>query len=218
MGKEFQKKYMHPTRRKLVDLVQTGEYDTNTTIGYTKAEENRNVGDIWEDEHHRYEKKEGYTLKTGKNSDALAEIRKYLEEKSKCKNSECKTIKKTDKDLLMIQKNGYCLTCTVDMEHLVRTAGFWKEYQDYKVATRMLVYGKQRLEELTHSLTDVKPYYEYVNEDGTTERWELPKSVEEVTAEIQELIEIGKKEIEELENTRLSSFEILKENNLEHYL
>ena len=94
----------------------------------------------------------------------------------------------------------------------------WKEYQDYKVATRMLVYGKQRLEELTHSLTDVKPYYEYVNEDGTTERWELPKSVEEVTAEIQELIEIGKKEIEELENTRLSSFEILKENNLEHYL
>ena len=46
-------------------------------------------------------------------------------------------------------------------------------------------------------LPDVKPYYEYVNEDGTTERWELPKSVEEVTAEIQELIEIGKKEIEE---------------------
>ena len=107
MGKEFQKKYMHPTRRKLVDLVQTGEYDTNTTIGYTKAEENRNVGDNWEDEHHRYEKKEGYTLKTGKNSDALAEIRKYLEEKSKCKNSECKTIKKTDKDLLMIQKNTH---------------------------------------------------------------------------------------------------------------
>ena len=93
MGKEFKKKYMHPTRRKLVDMVQTGKYDKNTTVGWTKKEEARKVGDVWEDEHNRYEKKEGYTLKTGKNSEALQEIRKYLEEKSKCKNSECKTIK-----------------------------------------------------------------------------------------------------------------------------
>ena len=136
MGKEFQKKYMHPTRRKLVDMVQTGEYDKNTTIGYTKAEEKRNVGDIWEDTHHKYEKKEGYILKTGKNSDALQEIREYLEEKSKCKNSECKTIKKSDKDRKLIEKNGYCLNCTVDIEHNIRTAGFWKEYENYKVWTK----------------------------------------------------------------------------------
>ena len=37
MGKEFKRKYMHPTRRKLVDMVKTGEYDKNTTIGYTKV-------------------------------------------------------------------------------------------------------------------------------------------------------------------------------------
>ena len=30
MAKEFNKKYMHPTRRKLVDMVLTGEYDKNT--------------------------------------------------------------------------------------------------------------------------------------------------------------------------------------------
>ena len=41
MGKEFKKKYMHPTRRKLVDMVETGKYDKNTTIGYTKAKEVR---------------------------------------------------------------------------------------------------------------------------------------------------------------------------------
>ena len=82
MGKEFKKKYMHPTRRKLVDMVQTGEYDKNTTIGYDKIKETRNVGDVWEDEHNRYEKKEGYTVKTGKNSDAFQEIRKYIEKKS----------------------------------------------------------------------------------------------------------------------------------------
>ena len=67
MGKEFKKKYMHPTRRKLVDMVETGTYDKNTTVGYTKKQEIRNIGDVWEDEHNRYEKKEGYILKTGKN-------------------------------------------------------------------------------------------------------------------------------------------------------
>ena len=82
MGKEFKKKYMHPTRRKLVDMVETGTYDKNTTVGYTKKQETRNIGDVWEDEHNKYEKKEGYILKTGKNSEALQEIRKYLEEKS----------------------------------------------------------------------------------------------------------------------------------------
>ena len=95
MGKEFKKKYMHPTRRKLVDMVETGKYDKNTTIGYTKSKEVRNIGDVWEDEHNKYEQKDGYILKTGKNSDAFQEIRNYLQEKSNCKNSECKTIKKT---------------------------------------------------------------------------------------------------------------------------
>ena len=98
MGKEFKKKYMHPTRRKLVDMVETGKYDKNTTIGYTKAKEVRNIGDVWEDKHNKYEQKDGYILKTGKNSEAFQEIRNYLQEKSNCKNSECKTIKKTDKD------------------------------------------------------------------------------------------------------------------------
>ena len=78
MGKEFKKKFMHPTRRKLVDMVNTGEYDKNTQIGWSKKKEQRKVGDIWEDDHYRYEKKEGYILKQGKNSGAFENIRKYL--------------------------------------------------------------------------------------------------------------------------------------------
>lgn len=218
MSKEFQKKYMHPTRRKLLDMIHTGEYDTNTTIGYEKQQEIRNVGDIWEDEYHRYEKKQGYTLKTGKNSDALQEIRDYITKKSECKNSECKTIKKTEKDKKLINQSGYCINCNVEIEHILRVNGFWKEYQDYRVFTRMIIYGKQKLEELKQSLDDVKPYYEYINEDGTTERWELPQSVEETKADIQNLIEIGINEIQELEKVRNQAFDILKENNLEHYL
>ena len=57
MGKEFKKKYMHPTRRKLVDMVETGEYAKNTTVGYTKKEDTHKVGDVWEDEHKSMKRK-----------------------------------------------------------------------------------------------------------------------------------------------------------------
>lgn len=219
MGKEFKKKYMHPTRRKLVDMVQTGQYDKNTTIGYTKAEETRNVGDVWEDEHHKYEKKEGYILKTGKNSEALQEIRKYIEEKSKCKNPDCQTHKKTIKDKKIIEKTGYCLNCTVDNEHKIRTSGLWKEYEEYRVYTRMIIFGKGKLEAYKQSLDEVKEEYEMIGSDGKiVETWKLPKSVEEVKAEIQELIDNGEKELQEVIDKRKVAFDKLRESNLEHYL
>jgi len=218
MGKEFKKKYMHPTRRKLVDMVETGTYDKNTTVGYTKKQEIRNIGDVWEDEHNRYEKKEGYILKTGKNSEALQEIRDFIKEKSTCKNSECKTIKKTAKDIKVIQQNGFCINCTIDREHELRANGLFQEYQNYKVWTRMIVYGKQKLEELKQSLLDVKEEYEYVNEDGTVEKWKLPKSTDEVKSDIQNMIDIGTIEIKELESKRNIAFDVLKEKNYEHYI
>jgi hypothetical protein len=218
MGKEFKKKYMHPTRRKLVDMVQTGKYDKNTTVGYTKAKETHNVGDKWEDDTHKYEKKEGYTVKTGKNHEAFLKIREYLQEKNKCQNSTCKTIKKTDNDIRFIQNGGFCMTCTAEKETVLRVEGLFVPYQNYKIWTKMIVYGKQKLDELKHSLSEVKKEYEYVNEDGTVEKWKLPKSVDEVKSEIQEMIDIGNKEIEELELKRTEVFDELKKKNYEHYL
>ena len=209
---------MHPTRRKLVDMVQTGKYDKNTTVGYTKAKETHNVGDKWEDDTHKYEKKEGYTVKTGKNHEAFLKIREYLQEKNKCQNSTCKTIKKTDNDIRFIQNGGFCMTCTAEKETVLRVEGLFVPYQNYKIWTKMIVYGKQKLDELKHSLSEVKKEYEYVNEDGTVEKWKLPKSVDEVKSEIQEMIDIGNKEIEELELKRTEVFDELKEKNYEHYL
>jgi hypothetical protein len=219
MGKEFKKKYMHPTRRKLVDMVETGKYDKNTTIGYTKSKEVRNIGDVWEDEHNKYEQKDGYILKTGKNSDAFQEIRNYLQEKSNCKNSECKTIKKTDKDLKFIQSGGFCMECTIDKEHQIRTAGLWLEYQNYKIWTKMIVYGKTKLESYKQSISELKEEYEMIGSDGkVTETWKLPKSIDEVKAEIEELIDYGETEIKELEVKREEAFDKLKEKNYEHYI
>ena len=54
MAKEFQKKFMHPTRRKLVNMVLTGgDYEKNTQISFADAEkaktQKREVGEIWTD-------------------------------------------------------------------------------------------------------------------------------------------------------------------------
>ena len=74
------------------------------------------------------------------------------------------------------------------------------------------------LEELQQAHDDVKPYYEYINEYGTTEKWQLPNSVEETQKEIMEIITNGKEELLKIEEFRNKAFEILKEHNCEHYV
>ena len=38
----------------------------NTTVGWNVKKEERKVGDVWEDEHHKYEKKKDILLKPTK--------------------------------------------------------------------------------------------------------------------------------------------------------
>ena len=48
-NKSFQKKFMHPTRRKLVDMVLYGkDYETDTKLGYDSGESTRKraVGEV----------------------------------------------------------------------------------------------------------------------------------------------------------------------------
>jgi hypothetical protein len=219
MGKEFSKKYMHPTRRKLVDMVQTGKYEKNTVIGYDKAKETHKVGEIWEDEHHKYEQHDGFIVKTGKNSEAFQDIRKYLADKVKCKNEDCQTISIKEKDKQFIKNTGFCMNCTIENEHKIRVEGLWQEYQDYKVLSRMIVVGKIKLDSYRQSLDDVKEEYEMIGSEGkVTETWKLPKPVEEVKAEIRELIEFGENEIKELEEKRETALTLLREKGLDSYL
>ena len=49
MAKEFKRKFMHPTRRKLADMVRTGEYEKNQSVGWEAKKQTRKVGDVWED-------------------------------------------------------------------------------------------------------------------------------------------------------------------------
>ena len=51
-----------------------------------------------------------------------------------------------------------------------------------------------------------------------TKTWKLPKPIEEVKAEIQEMIDNGEKELEVIIEKRNEAFNQLKEKNYEHYI
>ena len=218
--KKFEKKFMHPTRRKLVDMVMTGgEYATETKIGWSKeADAKREIGDVWEDTHSKYEQHKGFVMKTSKNSDAFQEVRAYIQKKDNCKSNECKTISLNRIDKKLIKKSGYCLGCLSSIETEIRVKGLWKEYENYKIWTRMIIDGKLRLEQIQQAHDEAKQVYEYINEDGSTDKWEMPQDISEVKADMMVIIKNGTKEIEQLEEMRIESFNKLKENNLEHHV
>jgi len=218
--KEFNKSFMHPTRRKLVNMVQTGgEYEADTKTGWTRESiEKREIGDKWEDEHHKYEQHKGFVMKTGKNSEVYEEIRNYLRETHNCKNTNCQTVKLKRVDAKLIKKSGYCLDCLSVIETEIRAKGFWEPYQNYKIWTRMLIDGKIRLEQMKEAHDDAKQVYEYLNDDGSYDQWENPQNVDEMKADMMLVIETGTREIQQLEEMRMKSFQELKDGNLEQYV
>ena len=67
----------------------------------------------------------------------------------------------------------------------------------------MILVGKNKIEQYKQSIDDLKEEYEMIGSDGkVTETWKLPKPIDEVKTEIQELIDYGEGEIKELEKKR----------------
>tara|TARA_R100000008_G_scaffold86576_2_gene80255 strand:+ start:2253 stop:2921 length:669 start_codon:yes stop_codon:yes gene_type:complete len=219
--KEFKRKFMHPTRRKLHDMVRTGgEYEKNTTIGWESKKQEREVGDVWEDEHNRYEKHEGYTMKTGKNHESMQQIRKYLEDLNRCKNPDCDHVGKfgpTNKKL--IRKTGFCINCNKKMERELRINGIYEDYEKYKVFGNMIADGLLKVDAVKQDISDLKQTYDHIGEDGKiVESYTLPRPVEEMKAEMREFVDKSMKEIEKLKEMRQECFDRIKEKNYEHIL
>jgi hypothetical protein len=218
--KEFKKGLMHSTRRKLAEMVKTGVYDAPTTIGWTPKNDTheRKIGDVWEDEYHRYEKKAGYILKTSKQSDVLSEVRNWLKDIKKCKSGKCQTKKISKKDEKLIAKTGYCINCLAEIETKIRLAGIWEEYKQYRIYTRMIVVGRTKIEELREAHDTAKQTYETVLESGEAEVWTLPKPVDEVKAEMKEIIEKWDAELNEVIEKRNAVFDTIRKAGFEQYL
>mgnify|MGYP003338183732 FL=1 len=123
--KEFKRSLMHKTRKEIADFVLRGDEISQKVWGYEGESKQRKVGDVWEDEYWRYEQKDGYISKTGKNHEVYQEIRDYLKKKSECQNSECKKEKFGATDKMIIQQTGFCVDCLVEMESEIKRIGLY---------------------------------------------------------------------------------------------
>lgn len=218
MAKEFNKKYMHPTRRKLVDMVLHGkEYETNAQISLSvnpEANIVREVGETWTDSAGvQWEQKEWGKEQISSLSDTMASVRNYLAELNRCKGVGCKTIKLSRADKKLISKTGFCATCLAIKETTIRIDGLWESYENYKIYSNMVEHGKDVIAQLQQAYDDAKQEYEYVNESGTTEKWTMERPVEELKAEI--LIDMTniESEVNEVIKLRNKAWEELKDKN-----
>jgi hypothetical protein len=218
MAKEFNKKFMHPTRRKLVDMVLTGgEYEKNTQISFSGADKEnikREVGEKWTDDNGRsWEQHEGGKIEVSELGDIMAETRAYLDRLNSCKANDCNTIKIGRVDKKLISKTGYCITCLAKRETQIKLDGLWKEYEDYKIYSNMIAYGNDVISQFKQAYNDTKQTYEVVQEDGTIETWSMERDVEELKAEILLDIINFEKEIEEATKLRNEAYKKLKDKN-----
>ena len=218
MAKEFNKKFMHPTRRKLVDMVLTGgDYEKNTQISFSGADEKkvkREIGEKWTDTNGRsWEQLEAGKIETSELGDTMAEVRAYLDKLNTCKSETCKTIKVGRVDKKLISKTGYCLHCLALREAQIKYDGLWEAYEDYKMYSNMIAHGKDVISQFQQAYNDAKQTYEVVQEDGKIETWSMERDVNELKAEIMTDIINFEKEIEEVTKLRNEAYDKLKDKN-----
>ena len=215
--KQFNKKFMHPTRRKLVDMVHTGEYQKNTQISFSDVKEQtkRSVGDVWEEGGVIWEQKEYGKVKQSKASSELAKVRQFIQKSSECKASDCDKNKYGPTDKQLIKKTGFCSVCLSKREAIIKTDGLWEAYNEYKVYSNMAAYGTDILEKWNQALSEVTNIHEYINDDGSVEKWSSNEDVQTLKAQIETDIENGKKELIEVIEKRNAAYELLKDKNYE---
>ena len=218
MAREFNKKFMHPTRRKLVDMVMHGaEYEKESFISFSGADKKiikRKVGEKWTDENGKsWEQTDGGRIEFSELGDIMAETRAYLDKLNSCKSDNCKTIKIGRVDKKFISKSGYCLHCLTIKEAQIKYDGLWKEYEDYKIYSNMIAYGNDVVAQFKQAYNDTKQTYEVVQENGTIEKWSMERDVTELKAEILSDIVKFEGEIEQATKLRNEAYKKLKDKN-----
>jgi hypothetical protein len=218
MSKEFNKKFAHPTRRKLMDMVRTGEYESNIVMGYSPIVEKtsiREVGDKWTDSSGvEWEQRQGYKVRVNKLTEIMSELRNeiYLKKQCKLKGSGCDLQGKPSyTNKLLIEKTGYCSGCLSKLEHPIRMDGLYTAYENFKIMSNMIKEGTLILEQLRQAYSEAKQEYEYIDADGKSQKWVMERDVEELKSEIQSDIQKMEEEVQLVIQKRIEVYDLLKD-------
>lgn len=178
---EDKNKFIHPTRKKVIDTVFGREDNTQQTFGYETSDQKREIGEIWTDiDGTTWEQKDGYRSTVTK----LDEVRQYINSLKECKSENCQTKTLSRVDKKMIFKTGMCLDCTQKYETKLKLEGIYPFYEDYKMTNNKLSFAKDLLGKYETALNDVKNSIEFVNEKGEIEVWKWEIDPEQVKKDI----------------------------------
>jgi hypothetical protein len=165
---------------KAVNQMIRGEHrtQTRTSKGFEKQSIERQIGDSWVDDNgQKWIQKSGYKVKEGKFTD----IRKVID------NSVCPACSKaaTRFDKQFITSEGKCHDCVVKAETLMHCEGYvknepiyenWEREKIKKNVDSFLKDAAKDVEMLKQQFTKA----EYVNSNGTVDKWILPESVDSI--------------------------------------
>lgn len=167
-------------------LSGTHRSQNKTTVGYQSKEEDRNIGDKWIDNNGiQWEQKDGYKVSSAKALEAVMAAIKALKMPSTCPkcNNEMKN-NQYNKKMWSVHK--MCFDCVIDMEHEHRINGTYEQYEKDLMRKNIEAWLRDARAEMG-AIKELLTKAEFVNSDGTVEKWDSPWKGKE--QELEELLE-----------------------------
>jgi uncharacterized protein (DUF849 family) len=211
--KSFEEKnnHIHPTRKLIIDTVFGRTDENQKTFGYEKeGEQTREVGETWVDtDGKEWEQKEGYKITVSQ----MDEVRQYLDKLNNCQSEECDTIKYSNADKKVIRKTGMCVTCLRKFEQRLKDDGTYPFYEDYKITNNQLSYVTDLKAQFEEGLRGISQTMEFINEDGTIQKWHYDIDIDKVKEDLQNDINGATEAIEALLERKAALEDKLQELN-----
>lgn len=188
----------------------THKFQTNKIVGFTDAADvaKRNVqhevGEIWEETDtkgntHVIEQRDGFRIRKTKNTEILQSIRDEIRAFPNCRKDVCTCIGTHHLDQKMRKIHGMCFECTIDLEHDMKKAGTFEEYEQNKIRENALAWlseAERDVEMLKKAYTSASEFVSSGN--GEVETW----SAKMTPAEFEETVQ--------------KNFDVFKQNFLEN--
>ena len=173
------------------------KFQTKKTTGFSDAKivakknERHVVGDTWEESDsvgNKFiiEQRDGFRIKKTKNSKIFQELRDDLRSFPACRKETC-TCAGThpiDKKMQIIHK--MCFDCVIDMEHEMKKAGTYEEYEQNKIRENALAWlaaAERDVAMLKQTYTQAAEFV--TNSDGALETWGAKMSPAEFEETVQ---------------------------------
>ena len=173
----------------------THKFQTKKTVGFSDAKNNfehREIGDTWEETDangntYVIEQREGFRIRKTKNSDLFQSVRDELQAFPNCRKETCTCVGTHQLDQKMRKIHGMCFDCVIEMEHELKKAGKYEEYERNKIRENALAWLRDAERDvellLKQAYTQVQQFIS--NSDGQVEHWSAKMTPEEFENTIQ---------------------------------